>query len=142
MYALKWAYLLWVRNISLTLSSREGTFVFLSQIWKKIIFYCFWYDCFIWLQVNYITFKVRYEFKTSVLNIVCGVPSWVSWVWCHRAMVPSWIFRGSRTFSRWYFVGPKYFLVGSAPNWIQQLQIMLIVDGYFICWITYAITQL
>ena len=112
MYALKWAYLLWVGNISLTVRSREGTFVVHGQIWKKIIFCCFWYDCFILWQVNYITFKERYEFKTSVLNIVCGEPSWVSWVWCYRGMVPSWIFHVSTTFSRLYFMGPKLFLVG------------------------------
>ena len=132
MHALKWAYLLWAGNVSLTVRSREGTFVVHGQIWRKIIFCCFWYDCFIWLQVNYITFKVRYEFKTSVLNIVCGVPSCISWICCHRSMVPSWIFRGSKTFSRGYLVGPKYFLVGF-PNWFQQLQIMLILDRYFIC---------
>ena len=112
MYALKWAYLWWAWNISLTVRSRQGTFVFHGQIWKKIIFYCFWYDCFIWLEVNYITFKVRYEFKTSVLNIVCGLSSCVLWVCCHRGIVPSWLFRGSTTFSFCYFMGPKLFLVG------------------------------
>ena len=43
---------------------------------------------------------------------MCGVASWVSWVWCHRGMVPSQIFRGSTTFSRWYLIDPKLFLVG------------------------------
>ena len=37
-------------------------------------------------------------------------------VW-QRAIVPLWLFRGSKLFSRGYFVGPKYFLVGI--SWVQ-----------------------
>ena len=37
-------------------------------------------------------------------------------VW-QRAIVPLWLFRGSKLFSRRYFVGPKYFLVGI--SWVQ-----------------------
>ena len=60
-------------------------------------------------------------FPASVLNLVGRVPSWFSCgVWCHRAFlrsswVPnffSWIFCGSRIFSRGYFVGLQFFLVG------------------------------
>ena len=31
---------------------------------------------------------------------------------CHRVVVPSWVFRGSEIFSRGYFVGFNFFLVG------------------------------
>ena len=37
-------------------------------------------------------------------------------VW-QRAIVPLWLFRGSKLFSRRYFVGSKYFLVGI--SWVQ-----------------------
>ena len=54
------------------------------------------------------------------------IPSWVSWVSCHRAIVPSWIqnifswaFRGSEKFSHGYFVGMKLFLE-NIP-WVQKL---------------------
>ena len=63
-------------------------------------------------------------------NFVSPVPSWVSWVQCHRAfasiswdriflLVISWgqnfssrVFRGSKIFSRGNFVGPNFFLMG------------------------------
>ena len=83
-----------------------------------------------------------------MLNSVGRVPSWVSWISCYRAIVPSWyfvsiswvqniillvlrgsiifprgycvgqkcspwVFRGSKYFSRWYLVVPRFFLVGS-----------------------------
>ena len=47
--------------------------------------------------------------RYSVLNFVGHVLSWVSWVSCHRATVTSWVFRGSKNFSRGYFVGLKFF---------------------------------
>ena len=44
------------------------------------------------------------------------VLSLVSWVQCHRDTVPSWVFHGSKIFSREYFVGLKFFLVGISLN--------------------------
>ena len=67
----------------------------------------------------------------SVLNFVGHVPLWVSWVQCHRAIVPSWVqnfswvFRESKIFSRWHFVSPKLFLVGI--SWVQSFS-----RGYFV----------
>ena len=52
------------------------------------------------------------------------------WVTCHRgsrrscAIVPSW-FRGFKFFSRGYFVGPKFFLVGIL--WVK-----IFSHGYFV----------
>ena len=47
----------------------------------------------------------------------------ISWVARHRgfcrssAIVPSWVFHGSKVFSRGYFVGPKHFFV--CVSWVQ-----------------------
>ena len=58
-------------------------------------------------------------------NFVSPVPSWVSWVQCHRAFASiswdriffSWLFRGAKIFPRGYFADPKFFLVGI--SWVQ-----------------------
>ena len=71
-YALSMAYLLWAENFSLTVSFHLSQ----SNIKKKIIFFCFWFDCFIWLQINYILFKVPYEFKTITLKCLCRNSLW------------------------------------------------------------------
>ena len=67
----------------------------------------------------------------SVLNSVGLVPSWVSWASCHRATVPSWVFNflswifcGSKVFSRGYFLGLKLFFV--SISWVQTFS-----RGYF-----------
>ena len=49
---------------------------------------------------------------------LCGfLSSWISWVLCYRAVVHSWVrnffswvFHGSKIFSRGYFSGPIFFL--------------------------------
>ena len=53
------------------------------------------------------------------------MPSWVSWVSCHRAIMTSWseffilcVFGVSKFFSHGYFVGPTFFLVGI--SWVQH----------------------
>ena len=53
-----------------------------------------------------------------VQNLVGCVPSQVSWVQYHCAIVPWGVFRGSKSFSRGYFVGLKCFLVGIL--WVQS----------------------
>ena len=53
------------------------------------------------------------------------VSSWVSWVQCHRAIVPSWVFREPKIFARGYFVGPKNFLLGI--SWVP-----IFLRGYFV----------
>ena len=53
-----------------------------------------------------------------VQNLVGGVPSQVSWVQYHCAIVPSGVFRGSKSFSRRYFLGVKCFHVGIL--WVQN----------------------
>ena len=62
-------------------------------------------------------FSVEYKYakfraKTTVLNFVGRVPLGVSWVLCHRVIVPLWVFHVSKIFSRGYFVDPRFFLVG------------------------------
>ena len=42
---------------------------------------------------------------------------WMLWIQCHRTIVPSWVFREFKIFSRGYFMGPKFFLVGIF--WVQ-----------------------
>ena len=51
--------------------------------------------------------------EKSVLNSVGLVPSWVSWVSCHRAIVPLWV----RKVFRGYLVGSEYFPVGI--SWVS-----------------------
>ena len=53
-----------------------------------------------------------------VPKFVGRVSSWVSWVQCHRAIVPSWVFREPKISARGYFVGPKFLLVGI--SWAQK----------------------
>ena len=53
------------------------------------------------------------------------VSSWVSWVQCHRAIVPSWVFREPKISARGYFVGPKNFLLGI--SWVP-----IFFRGYFV----------
>ena len=57
-----------------------------------------------------------------VLNSVGFMPSWVS---CHRVIVPSgvqkffsWLYLGSNIFSRGYFLGLNFFLVGI--SWVPE----------------------
>ena len=73
--------------------------------------------------LDFYVFVKSSDFKVSVLKFVGHVPSWVSWVWCHRAIVPSWVFHGLKIFSRGYFVGSKYFLVGISwvPNFFSRV---------------------
>ena len=54
----------------------------------------------------------------SVLKFMGRVPWWVSWVYCHCAIVPSWGFHESDNFSRGYFVGLNFFLMG--VSWVQN----------------------
>ena len=60
-------------------------------------------------------------FRRGALNFVNHVPSRVPWVWCHCVIVPLY----HQVFSRWYFVGPKFFLVGM--TWVQNFSL-----GYFV----------
>ena len=55
------------------------------------------------------------SFLWSVLNSVGLVPSWISWVSCHRVIVLSWaqnifswVLPGPQIFSCMYFVGLKF----------------------------------
>ena len=65
---------------------------------------------------------------TSVQDLMERVPSQVSWVQCHRAIVPSWVFRGSKIFSRGFFVSPDFLLV--VNTWVRNL--FSWVFGYFV----------
>ena len=83
-----------------------------------------------------------------VLNSVGLMPSWVS---CHCAIVPSWVrkffswlYLGSNIFSRGYFLGLKFFLVGISwvPeffSWVQNFFSWVFCGskifscGYFVC---------
>ena len=72
----------------------------------------------------------------SVLNFMGRVPSWVSWVQCYCAILPLWVFRGSKIFSRGYLVGLKYFPVGIlwVPNlfpWVFRGS-KIFSGGYFV----------
>ena len=79
----------------------------------------------------------------SVLNSVDLVPSWMSWVSCHRPIVPawvrnffSWVFCGSKISSRGYFVGPKFFLVGISWSEIFFREYFVglhFFRGFFVC---------
>ena len=82
---------------------------------------------------------VSFYFKISQ-NFDCAnfrgphVPLWVSWVSCHRALVPMWVlkfflwvFRGSKIFSRGYFVGLKIFLVGIP--WVQNFSLWVFCES-------------
>ena len=60
-----------------------------------------------------------------VPKFVGRVSSWVSWVQCHRAIVPSRVFREPKIFARGYFVGPKNFLLGI--SWVP-----IFLRGYFV----------
>ena len=76
--------------------------------------------------LDFCVFVKSSDFKVSVLKFVGRVPSWVS---CHRgsrgscATVPSWVFHGLKIFSRGYFAGSKYFLVGISwvPNFFPRV---------------------
>ena len=50
----------------------------------------------------------------SVLNLVGLAPPCVFRVSCHRVIVSSWV----QNFSRGYFVGPRFFIVGRL--WVQE----------------------
>ena len=77
----------------------------------------------------FMDWKLQIVFLSSllarVLNSVGLLPSWVSWVSYHRAIVSSWVrkfflwvFRRSQIFSRGNFVGPNFFLVGI--SWVSN----------------------
>ena len=79
----------------------------------------------------------------SVLTSVGLVPSWVPWVACYRATVPSWVqiffswvFRESEIFSRGYFSGFKNFLSwvlhGSRFFLVGALWVQICSRGYFV----------
>ena len=56
------------------------------------------------------------QYLYSVLNSVSLAPSWVSWVSCHHAIVPSWArnflegISWAQNFFSLIFVGPQFFL--------------------------------
>ena len=72
----------------------------------------------------------KFRAKTTVLNFVSRVPSGVSWVLCHRVIVPSWVFHASKIFSRGYFVDPRFFLAGilSVQNFLLWVFLFSPVD--------------
>ena len=83
-----------------------------------------------------------------VPNSVGFMPSWVS---CHRVIVPSgvqkffsWLYLGSNIFSRGYFLGLNFFLVGISwvPEFFSWVQFFfswefrgskIFSRGYFVC---------
>lgn len=74
----------------------------------------------------------------SALNSKGLVLSRVSCVLCHRASIPSWVreffsweFRGSKIFTRGYFMGLKLFLV--SISWIQNF-VSWVFSGSKILW--------
>ena len=61
--------------------------------------------------------RFYYIADISVLNLVGHVPSWVSCIYCHRTIVPLWVFHGSNFFSLGCFVSSRFFLVGI--SWVH-----------------------
>ena len=64
----------------------------------------------------------------NLLNLEGRVPSWISWVVCHRGS------RGSEIFFREYFVGLIFFLVGIL--WVQLFFLVgILLVQKFLSWV-------
>ena len=82
-----------------------------------------------WAMVDHQEYA-KFRRSDAILGLLGLVPSY------HRAIVPSWVLRWSKTFSRGYFAGPRYFLVGiswvqSFPSWVYRGS-KIFFRGYFV----------